>query len=117
MRPDGRPHVAPIWFVLDGEHLIFTTWHATAKAANLRHSPWVSLCVDDERPPFAFVKYDGTAEMSDDLGELRRWATIIGGRYMGPERAEEFGRRNGVPGEYLVRVRIDRVEAEAGVAD
>jgi len=36
--------------------------------------------------------------------ELRRWARTIGGRDMGADRADEFGRRNGVPGEPLVRV-------------
>jgi hypothetical protein len=36
---------------------------------------------------------------------------------MGEERAEEFGARNGVPGELLVRVRIDRVLAERDLAE
>src|SRR6266542_3856384 len=36
---DGRPHVAPIWFDLDGEAIVFTTWHTTVKAANLRREP------------------------------------------------------------------------------
>jgi hypothetical protein len=35
---------------------------------------------------------------------------------MGPERAVEFGQRNGVPGELLVRIRPERVIAEADVA-
>jgi PPOX class probable F420-dependent enzyme len=116
IRPDGRPHVAPIWFVLDGDQLLFTTWHTTVKAANLRHSPWVSLCVDDEAPPFAFVKYDGTAEFSDDLGELRRWATIIAGRYMGADQADAFGRRNAVPGEWLIRVTPAAIYGETDIA-
>ena len=48
VRKDGRPHVAPIWFTLDGGDLIFTTWHESVKAANIRHDPRVSLCVDEE---------------------------------------------------------------------
>ncbi len=36
---------------------------------------------------------------------------------MGEGRAEEFGRRNGVPGELLVRVTPDHVVAAKGVAD
>ena len=104
VRPDGRPHVAPVWFDLDGDQIVFTTWQTTAKAANLRHSPWVSLCIDDEAPPFAFVKIDGTAEFSNDLAELRRWATRIAGRYMGDALAETYGTRNAVPCELLVRV-------------
>ncbi len=116
VRPDGRPHVAPIWFALDGEQLLFTTWHTTAKAANLRHSPWVSICVDDEAPPFAFVKYDGRAEAVDDPDELRRWATLIAGRYMGAGQAETYGHRNAVAGELLFRVTPTSIHGEDDVA-
>ncbi len=48
---------------------------------------------------------------------MLEWATRIGARYMGEDRAEEFGRRNGVPGELLVRLTPERVIAERGVAD
>jgi PPOX class probable F420-dependent enzyme len=109
VRADGRPHVAPVWFALDGDDLVFTTWHTTVKAANLRRDPRVSLCIDDEAPPFAFVIVEGTASLSEDLDELRLWATQIAGRYMGQDQAEAFGQRNGVPGEILVRVRPNRI--------
>ena len=116
VRPDGRPHVAPIWFALDGDQLLFTTGQNTAKARNLRHSQWVSICVDDETPPFAFVKFDGTAEFSDDLAAMHHWATLIGGRYMGADQAEAFGRRNAVPGELLVRVTPTLIYGESDIA-
>jgi PPOX class probable F420-dependent enzyme len=114
--PDGRPHVTPVWFVLDGDDLICTTWHTSAKARSLRHDQRVSVCVDDDRPPFSFAMLEGVATVSEDLAELRKWATQIGGRYMGPERAKEFGARNGVPGELLIRIRPTRVVAEDRVA-
>ena len=60
---------------------------------------------------------DGVAEISDDLDEVRRWAARIGGRYMGAERAEEYGTRNGLPGELLVRLRPERTVSASGVAD
>jgi len=104
VRADGRPHVAPIWFYLDGDALMFTTWHTTVKAANLKRDPRVCLVVDDETPPFAFVQYEGVASFVDDLDALLYWATKIGGRYMGADQAEAFGKRNAVPGELLLRV-------------
>ena len=115
-RRDGRPHVVPIWFVLDGDDLVFATGARSVKAQAMRRDPRVSLCVDDERPPFAFVTVEGRASLSDDLDELLRFATLIGGRYMGQDRAEAFGRRNAVPGELLVRVTPTHVLAEADVA-
>lgn len=116
VRPDGRPHVAPIWFDLDGEQLLFTTWHVSVKARNLRHDPRLSLCVDDEAPPFAYVKVDGTAAFSDDPDELRHWATRIAGRYMGAALAETYGNRNAVDGELLVRVTLTGIMGEDDVA-
>ena len=114
--PDGRPHVTPVWFVLDGDDLICTTWHTSAKARSLRHEPRVSVCVDDDRPPYAFAMIEGVASLTGDLTELRHWATRIGARYMGAMRAEEFGARNGVEGEVVVRIRPTRVLAEDNVA-
>ncbi|MBA2288104.1 MAG: PPOX class F420-dependent oxidoreductase [Ktedonobacteraceae bacterium] len=104
VRADGRPHVVPVWFDLDGETLVFTTWHTTVKAMNMRHQPYVCLCVDDEAPPFAFASIEGRAEMTGDPAALLHWAARIAGRYMGEALAEEYGKRNGVPGELLVRV-------------
>lgn len=116
-RADGRPHVAPVWFVLDGDEVVFNTGADTVKGRNLARDGRASLCVDDDRPPFAFVVIEGQAELSEEPGELRRWAALIGGRYMGEERAEGFGARNGVPGELLVRLHITKVTAYDAVAD
>ncbi|MFF2652922.1 PPOX class F420-dependent oxidoreductase [Streptomyces sp. NPDC058045] len=117
VRADGSPHLAPIWFVLDGDDLVFNTGKTTVKGRNLARDPRISLCVDDDRPPFGYVVLSGRAEISEDPGQLRTWAARIGGRYMGADRAEEFGARNGVPGELLVRMHIDKVSALADVAD
>ncbi|MEU6990196.1 PPOX class F420-dependent oxidoreductase [Streptomyces sp. NPDC046465] len=117
VRADGSPHIAPIWFLLDGDDLVFNTGKETVKGRNLARDGRVALCIDDDRPPFAFVVLQGRAELSEDLDQLRHWAARIGARYMGEDRAEEFGKRNGVPGELLVRVRIDKTLAQEGVAD
>ena len=115
-RADGRPHVTPIWFVLDGDDVILNTGTDSVKGKALRRDPRVCLSVDDQVPPYSFVVIDGVAEISEDRDELRRWATAIGGRYMGAGRAQEFGIRNAVPGELLVRIRPTRVIARAGIS-
>ncbi|GAA0900847.1 MULTISPECIES: PPOX class F420-dependent oxidoreductase [Streptomyces violaceusniger group] len=117
VRADGSPHLAPVWFLLDGDDLVFNTGQETVKGRNLARDGRLSICVDDDRPPFAFVTLRGRAELIDDLGQVRDWATRIAARYMGEDRAEEYGARNGVPGELLVRVRIDKVLALSGVAE
>ncbi|MGF1504424.1 MAG: hypothetical protein GYB64_16280 [Chloroflexi bacterium] len=61
------------WFIIEGDTLLFNTWHTTVKAKNIAHEPRVSLTVDDENPPYAFV-------------------------LVGADRAEAFGRRKNVGG-------------------
>jgi hypothetical protein len=116
-RADGRPHVAPVWFDVDDDgSLVFTTGAATVKGRGLRRDPRVALSVDDERPPFSFVLVEGRATLSTDLEELLIWATRIGGRYMGQDRADEYGQRNAVPEELLVRVEPDKIVAAKHIA-
>jgi PPOX class probable F420-dependent enzyme len=110
-RKDGSPHVVPIWFVLDGDDFVFTTNRDTTKGRSLRRDARVALCVDDDRPPYAFVSVVGLAVLSEDLDALLPWATKIGERYMGAGRGEEFGRRNAVAGEMLVRVTPEHIVA------
>ena len=107
----GRPLVTPVWFIVEADSLVFNTGKDTAKGRALARDPRASLCVDLEEPPFAFVQVQGEAELSEDPAELLRTATAIAARYMGAERAEEFGQRNGVPGELVVRLRPVKVLA------
>ncbi|WP_030612099.1 PPOX class F420-dependent oxidoreductase [Streptomyces sclerotialus] len=117
VRADGRPHVAPVWFLLDGDDVVFNTGKETVKGQNLIRDGRVALCVDDDRPPFDFVVVEGRALVTEELSEVRAWATRIAARYMGEELAEQFGARNGVPGELLVRVHVDKAVALADIAD
>lgn len=116
VRKDGRAHIVPIWFTLDGETLVFNTGERSVKAANMRRDPRVSLCVDDETAPYAYLVIEGIATWTTDLDELLTWSTRIGGRYMGEARAEEFGKRNGVPGELLVRITPTKISFEKDIA-
>lgn len=117
VRKDGSPLVTPVWFLVEPDGtVVFMTGKGTVKGRALLRDPRVSLCVEDDEPPFAFVRIDGVAELSEDPAELGPWATRIAERYMGPERAQEFGERNGVPGELLVRVRPQRAVGRADLA-
>lgn len=121
VRADGSPHAAPVWIDVDdagGEHpdVVFMTSAETVKGKAILRDGRVVLCIDDDRPPFAFVTLRGRARTSTDPDELLAWATRIGGRYMGPERAQEYGRRNAVPPEMLVRVAVETVVAKVDIA-
>jgi len=115
---DGSPHVAPIWFALDDNgDLYFTTGETTVKGRNLRREPRMSLCVDDENPPFSYVLLFGVAEILEDPDALLKWTTATGGRYMGEDQAEDFGKRNAVEGELLIKLTPSKVIAHRNIAD
>jgi PPOX class probable F420-dependent enzyme len=129
VKKDGSSHVVPIWFVLDGSNkgergrkgkdddIIFTTDGKSVKAKNIQHDNRVSICVDDQTPPFSFVVVYGIAKIHHyKQRELFRFATKIAQRYMGKENAELYGRRNSTEGEVLVRIKPNRIIAEKDIA-
>jgi PPOX class probable F420-dependent enzyme len=116
VRADGRPHAAPVWFTLDGDDVVFNTGRDSVKARNIRRDPRVTIVVDEQHPPYGFVLVEGTAVIHDDLDEIVRWATRIAGRYMGEDRAADFGRRDALKGEVLVRVAPDKAIGRADIA-
>ena len=132
VKKDGSSHIVPVWFVLDGgkkkkksatarrakdDDIIFTTNGTSVKAKNIQRDSRVSICVDDQTPPFSFVVVYGTAKIHRyKQRELFRFATKIAQRYMGKEKAELYGRRNSTEGEVLVRIKPTRIIAEKDIA-
>ncbi|TMC47763.1 MAG: PPOX class F420-dependent oxidoreductase [Chloroflexi bacterium] len=114
---DGAPHIVPVWFLIDNERLVFMTWHESVKARSLRRDSRIAICVDDDKPPFAFVAIQGRASISTDPGKRARFARLIAARYMGPTRAEEFGARNDIEGELVITVTPERIVARAELAN
>lgn len=117
VREDGRPHVAPIWIGVDGEDILFTTWADSVKGKDIQRTGYGALSVDDSTPPFNSARLEGPITIVDDAAELRRWAGIIGGRYMGAERAADYAARNGVEGELLCRMTPVRVSGIFAIAE
>lgn len=121
IRKDGSPHVVPIWFILDkiDTHIVFTTWHDSLKAKNFVRDPRVSICVDDQIPPFSFVRIDGIAEINQNPPprEILEWATRIAERYMGKNNADSYGKRNSGKGELLVKIKPTKIVAEKDISE
>lgn len=113
---DGRALVAPVWFMVEGPdeapELVFNTGKNTAKGRAVAREPRLTLCVDLAEPPYAFVQVQGEATVSEDPDETLRTATAIAARYVGEDRAEDFGRRNAGPGELVVRLQPTKVLAQ-----
>lgn len=117
VREDERPHVAPIWIATDGEDIVWNTGEDSVKGRNLMRTRYAAISLDDSVAPYNSVRIEGAVELIEDMEQVRHWATIIGGKYMGADMAEVFGARNGVPGELLCRMTPSRISGIIGVAD
>jgi len=117
VREDGRPHVSTIWIVRDGEEIVFTTWHTSVKGRNLTRASQAAVSVDDMSDGSSYIAIEGTVTIDPDPAQSRIWATKLGAKYMGEGRAEEFGKRNGVPGEVVCRLRPTRMSGMRGITD
>jgi PPOX class probable F420-dependent enzyme len=116
VRADSRPHVVPVWFALDGEDLIFTAARTSIKVKNIQRDPHVAMCIDEDHAPFHYVVIEGVAKVeTTSIEGCRQWATIISRRYMGEDRAEEFGRRYALEGEWVFRIVAEHVIAYKNV--
>ena len=124
---DGIPHVAPVWYFIDYDPrsndnkdftIFFTTFYNSVKARHLISNPKVSLCVDDQKPPFSFVIINGMAEIDQNpsYDELLRLTSRIAERYMGKDNAEKYGKRNAVKGECIVRIKPTKIIAQKDVS-
>ena len=125
VKKDGSSHVVPIWFVLDDNsnsrgkigNIIFTTDSTSVKANNIQRDNRVSICIDDQIPPFSFITIFGTAKIYPyKQKEVFKWAKKIAQRYMGKKNAEAYGRRNSTEGAVLVQIKPTRVLAEKDIA-
>ena len=116
IRADGRPHAVPVWFALDGDDLLINISENSVKSRDLLRDPRVTIVVDDETPPYAFVMVEGVAEMFKDPGAVREGTLRIGRRYLGDEAAEQFVRYATGPSNVLVRIRPTRMVAQDHIA-
>jgi PPOX class probable F420-dependent enzyme len=111
MRDSGRPHAVPVWYAPDGDDIVLFTGADTVKGRALQANPAVTVVVDDDRPPYAFVSVEGAAELSRDPAELRRCVELIAARYLPPDQAAGFVQYAASPANLLVRVKPHHVTA------
>ena len=112
---DGSPHIVPIVFALDGDHLYFAVdakpkrSRALKRLQNIAANPAVSVIVDhyeDDWTKLWWVRADGVARVVTDEAEARHATERLVSRY--PQY------RNAPPGGPVVAVRIERITGWSG---
>ncbi len=107
IRPDGAVQVNPMWFRVDGDHVLFTHTTTRQKYRNLQHNPTMSLAVFDPAQPYRYVELRGVL---DDVVPDPQAAFFL-------ELAARYGDARTTPPEdaadrVILRMRIDRVSGQ-----
>ncbi len=115
--PDGSPQVSVVWFICDGDEILFGTDTNSRKAKNLRRDPHILLSIEDEeRNERGFQRHlviRGTAviEPGPDPELMDRLAM----KYLGLSRHPLALRDS--PTSVVVRITIDRISGEGPWVD
>lgn len=62
-RPDGRPHLVPVWFCWDGNSVLIFAQPGSQKVRNLRENPRVTLALDGTKEGGDVVLVEGEATL------------------------------------------------------
>ena len=88
LRPDGSPHLAPVWHLYDGEKLLILSSPTSVKVQNLRGDPRIGISIPRETEPHGFVQVNGTAELSEEWDRQVLWDMSI--NYQGQEEGARY---------------------------
>ncbi len=67
VRPDGRPHLIPIWFVVHEQAYYICTAPGSVKAHNIAHDARVTLALEDGDKPFVIEGEASPVEPPTDV--------------------------------------------------
>ncbi|MFI7059665.1 PPOX class F420-dependent oxidoreductase [Kribbella sp. NPDC050124] len=114
-RADGRPHVTPVCFILEGDELAFALSPGSVKGKSLAHDRRVAVCVSDEQQPYSFVTIEGQARTSAEPDQVKRVAAGIADRYYPARPAAALAETFVQEGFTAVRISITNVIARSGL--
>ena len=117
LHPDGRPHLVPMWYVVDEGRLVFRSFSSSQKIRNLRRDPRLSALVETGQAyaELRGVMIQGRARLLDDpayvlalYGKLAAKYPMVGGA----PRALSGGELEAAFGRYAANNTAVVVEAE-----
>lgn len=101
--PDGSPHLAVMWYLLDGDDILVNSAQGRIKDRNLAADPRMSVLVADG---YRWIRIDGSAKIEHDQtiahADIRRLAT----RYYEDERKVEQGMKDNFSKQHRITYRL-----------
>jgi PPOX class probable F420-dependent enzyme len=111
LRPDGSPHVTPVWVDYDGENVLVNSAYGRAKVRHIQNDPRVAIDVlPTEDPQSGYVSVSGTAELVDEGADEH--IDKLAKKYLG---LDKYPNRRPDQQRVIIRIRPEKVDS-SGVA-
>ena len=109
--PDGSPHLAVMWYLLDGDDIVVNSAQGRIKDRNLAADPRISVLVEDE---YRWIRIDGRASIEHDQQITHEDIRRIASRYYQDDRKVAAAMRDNFGKQHRItyRVPIRRVAGE-----
>ena len=104
---DGGPHIAPVWYRFEDGAFLVLTDRGSQKHRNIERDPRVTLCIDDDRPPYHTVLVHGHAAVEPSPGP--DWRLALAVHYLGDEAGRRYVEQNDSPNGVLLRISAEKV--------
>ena len=109
--PDGSPHLAVMWYLLDGDDIVVNSAQGRFKDRNLAQDPRMSVVVEDE---YRWIRIDGRARIEHDQAITREDIRRLASRYYRDEQKVAAAMRDNFSRQHRItyRLSIDRIAGE-----
>lgn len=106
-RRSGPPSLSPVYYFLDGDEIVISTTAGRRKAKAVHRNPEVSVCVLDEKMPFAHLTLFGHARVEEDgaVDVMRRVGEVMTGNPVPDAALPALEKRAKDEGRVVIRVR------------
>lgn len=90
LRPDGRPHLVPVWFDWDGREFTVSSFRDLQKVKNVARKGFAALSVFTNDLPYRQVTVEGVARVGGPLDNV--WRERLAVRYLGEAAGRAYVR-------------------------
>ena len=109
--PDGSPHLAVMWYLVDGDDIVVNSAQGRRKDRNLAADPRLTVLVEDG---YRWIRVDGTARIDHDQSIAHAVIRRLASRYYEDERRVDEQMKNHFSKQHRItyRLAIRRVSSE-----
>ena len=101
--PDGSPHLAVMWYLVDGDDIVVNSAQGRIKDRNLAADPRMTVLVEDG---YRWVRIDGLAKIEHDQAIARADIRRLAARYYEDERNVEEAMKNNFSKQHRITYRL-----------